>query len=63
MSRPTDLNQLAHRLVAESVGEAERTDPPEGENSMPMYQAGTVSSIVQGRRKSEQVREPDEVVP
>ena len=28
MSRPRDVNQLAHRLVAESLGEAERTEPP-----------------------------------
>lgn len=28
VTRPRDLNQLAHRLVAESLGEAERTDPP-----------------------------------
>lgn len=28
VSRSRDVNQLAHRLVAESLGEAERTDPP-----------------------------------
>ena len=27
--RPRDANQLAHRIVAESVGEAERTAAPE----------------------------------